>query len=93
MKMMLWFHPKNATFYDRGGSLWTHVVRGKQKARDREIYGPKMENIQGLTKLRGFLRLANYFSEYVPRYATMAGPLFAKLQLNKFEGKKGSQRF
>ena len=45
-----------------------------------------------VTQLRGFLGLANYFSDYVPKYASMAGPLFAKLQLNKFDGKKGSQK-
>ena len=45
-----------------------------------------------VTQLRGFLGLANYFSEYVPKYAAYAGPLFNKMKLNKHEGKKGSQK-
>ena len=36
-----------------------------------------------VTQLRGFLGLANYFSEYVPNFANMAGPLTSKLQLNR----------
>ena len=42
-----------------------------------------------VTQLRGFLGLANYFSEYVPNFANMAGPLTSKLLLNRVEGKKG----
>ena len=52
----------------------------------------KWELPRVVTQLRGFLGLANYFSEYVPNYAAHAGPLFSKLKLNKHEGKKGSQK-
>ena len=52
----------------------------------------KWELPRVVTQLRGFLGLANYFSEYVPNYAALAGPLTSKLQLNKHEGKKGSQK-
>jgi hypothetical protein len=44
-----------------------------------------------VTDLRGFLGLTNYFSEYVPHYATFAAPLSAKLKLNRQDGKKGSK--
>ena len=45
-----------------------------------------------MTQLRGFLGLTNYYSSYVPHYADFAGPLMAKLQLNREDGKKGSQK-
>jgi hypothetical protein len=44
-----------------------------------------------VTDLRGFLGLTNYFSEYVPHYASFAAPLSAKLKLNRQDGKKGSK--
>ena len=34
----------------------------------------------------------NYYSSYVPNYAVLAGPLYAKLKLPREEGKKGSQK-
>ena len=43
-----------------------------------------------VTQLRGFLGLTNYYSGYVPHYATYAGPLMEKLKLNRHDGKKGS---
>ena len=52
----------------------------------------KWELPRVVTELRGFLGLANYFSEYVDHYADMAGPLTSKLQLKRDEGKKGSQK-
>ena len=45
-----------------------------------------------VTQLRGFLGLANYYSSYVKNYAEFAGPLMAKLQLNRKDGKKGSTK-
>ena len=39
----------------------------------------KWELPQVVTQLRGFLGLANYFSDYVPNFANMAGPLTFKL--------------
>ena len=58
----------------------------------------KLLSIQGwelpktVTQLRGFLGLTNYYSCYVPNYADLAAPLMAKLQLNREDGKKGSQK-
>ena len=52
----------------------------------------KWELPKVVTQLRGFLGLANYFSEYVPNYAALAGPLTSKLQLKRDDGKKGSQK-
>ena len=51
----------------------------------------KWELPQVVTQLRGFLGLANYFSEYVPNFANTAGLLTSKLQLKREDGKKGSQ--
>ena len=44
-----------------------------------------------MTALRAFLGLTNYFSGYVPHYAEYASPLMGNLQLNREDGKKGSQ--
>jgi hypothetical protein len=58
----------------------------------------KLLSIQGwelpttVTALRGFLGLTNYYSCYVKNYAELAAPLMAKLQLNREDGKKGSQK-
>ena len=52
----------------------------------------KLELPRVVTQFRGFLGLAIYFSEYVPKYAEIAGSLFSKLQLNKHDGRKGSQK-
>lgn len=52
----------------------------------------KWELPKVVTQLRGFLGLANYYSGYVQGYAEMSGPLTSMLQLNKEEGKKGSQK-
>ena len=52
----------------------------------------KWELPQTVTELRGFLGLANYYSGYVDHYATYAGPLMSKLQLNREDGKKGSKK-
>ena len=51
----------------------------------------KMDLPQTVTELRGFLGLTNYYSCYVDHYATYAGPLMSKLQLNRQDGKKGSK--
>jgi hypothetical protein len=58
----------------------------------------KLLSIQGwelpktVTQLRGFLGLTNYYSCYVKNYAEFAAPLMSKLQLNREDGKKGSQK-
>ena len=52
----------------------------------------KWEIPKTVTQLRGFLGLTNYYSAYVKDYAHMAGPLTSKLQLNREDGKKGSQK-
>jgi hypothetical protein len=45
-----------------------------------------------VTALRAFLGLTNYYSSYVPNYASLAAPLTSKLQLNREDGKKGSKK-
>jgi hypothetical protein len=45
-----------------------------------------------VTQLRGFLGLTNYYSSYCPMYAELAAPLCAKLQLDRHEGRKGSNK-
>jgi hypothetical protein len=52
----------------------------------------KWELPRTVTQLRGFLGMANYYSSYVPDYAEYAGPLMAKLQLNRIDGRKGSTK-
>ena len=44
-----------------------------------------------ITQLRGFLGLANYYSHYVPGYASLAAPLMDLLKVDKTLGKKGSK--
>ena len=45
-----------------------------------------------VTLLQGFLGACNYYSSYFKDYAKLAGPMYAKLQLNKIDGKKGSKK-
>jgi hypothetical protein len=44
-----------------------------------------------VTKMRGFLGLANHYSSYVPNYAHLAAPLMDMLKVGRADGKKGSQ--
>ena len=43
-----------------------------------------------VTQLRAFLGCCNYYNGYVKNYASLAMLLYKKLQLNKEDGKKGS---
>ena len=45
-----------------------------------------------VTMLRGFLGACNYYATYVKDYASLAGPLYAKLKLTREDGKKGSKK-
>ena len=71
-----------------------HILReGKrQPAPGKLLSIQKWELPRTVTQLRGFLGLTNYYISYVPKYAENAGPLMAKLQLNRQDGKKGSTR-
>ena len=69
------------------------LVDGKRfPAPGKSLALQKWQLPEVVTQLRGFLGLANYFSEYVPEYAKLAGHLTSKLQLKREDGKKGSQK-
>ena len=44
-----------------------------------------------ISTLRGFLGFCNYYSEYVPDYASYAAPLQEMLKVDKVSGRKGSK--
>src|SRR5512134_3733770 len=52
----------------------------------------KWEVPKVVTQLKGFLGLTDYYSGYVKNYAALAAPLTSKLQVNREDGKKGSQK-
>ena len=86
--------PKKAHMFVTEVEFCGHVLReGKrQPAPGKLLSIQKWELPRTVTQLRGFLGLTNYYSSYVPNYAEYAGPLMAKLQLNRQDGKKGSTR-
>ena len=71
-----------------------HVLRDgrREPAPGKLLSIQKWDLPRTVTQLRGFLGLTNYYSSYVPQYAEYAGPLMAKLQLNREDGKKGSTK-
>ena len=52
----------------------------------------KWERPKDIHELRSFLGLTNYYSSYVPNYASLTVPLNAYLQVNRVDGKKGSKK-
>ena len=52
----------------------------------------KWEPPTTVTRLRAFLGFTNYYSGFVEGYANIVSPLMDSLQVNKKEGKKGSQK-
>ena len=73
--------------------MW-HILRvgRRSPAPGKPLAIQKWELPQTVTALRGFLGLTNYYSCYVPNYADLAAPLMTKQQLNRTDGKKGSQK-
>ena len=70
-----------------------HVLKEgrRQPASGKLLSIQKWELPQTVTQLRGFLGVTNYSSSYVEHYADYARPFMSKLQLNRKDGKKGSQ--
>ena len=50
------------------------------------------EKPQTISELRFFMGFCNYYSGYVRMYAELSGPLHKKLQVGKFDGRKGSKK-
>ena len=86
--------PAKAHFFMREIEFCGHILSaGKRRPAPGKLLSiQKWELPQTVTQLRGFLGLTNYYSSYVERYADYAGPLMSKLQLNRQDGKKGSQK-
>ena len=87
-------NPKKVQMFMREVEFCGHILReGRRSPAPGKLMAlQKWELPRVVTQLRGFLGLTNYYSSYVKEYADMAGPLTSKLQLNKQEGKKGSQK-
>ena len=45
-----------------------------------------------ISELPSFMRFCNYYFGYVRRYAELSGPLHKMLQVQKFNGRKGSKK-
>ena len=86
--------PKKAHFFTTEVEFCGHVLKEGRRlpAPGKLLSIQKWELPKTVTQLRGFLGLANYYSSYVNHYAEFAGPLMSKLQLNRQDGKKGSQK-
>ena len=87
-------NPKKAHLFMREVEFCGHILsEGKRRPAPGKLLAiQKWELPQTVTQLRGFLGLTNYYSTYVDHYADSAGPLMSKLQLNRVDGKKGSQK-
>ena len=51
-----------------------------------------MGKAQKISALRAFLGFTNYYSSYIPNYATYVHKLQDKLKVGRQEGKKGSKK-
>ena len=93
-EVQLLVNPRKAKLFMREVEFCGHVLsEGKRRPAPGKLLSiQKWELPQTVTQLRGFLGLTNYYSSYVPHYAEYAGPLMSKLQLNRIDGKKGSQK-
>ena len=85
--------PRKAHLFMREVEFCGHVLReGKRAPSPGKLAClQKWELPNTITQLRGFLGLANYYSQYVKNYATLAGPLMDMLRVDKLVGKKGSR--
>ena len=85
--------PEKSAFFQKEVEFLGHIIREgvRKPAPGKLLPIQKWELPRTVTELRGFLGLANYFSEYVKEYAEMAAPLIAKLKLSREDGKKGSK--
>ena len=71
------------------GYLWGKGVRKTTPGKLMAI--EKWEPPTTVTRLRAFLVFTNYYSGFVEGYAKVVSPTMDCLQVNKKEGKKGSQ--
>ena len=93
-EQQLLVNPLKAKLFMREVEFCGHLLsEGKKRPAPGKLLSiQRWELPQTVTQLRGFLGLTNYYSCYVDHYADMAGPLMSKLQLNRQDGKKGSQK-
>ena len=84
--------PRKAHLFMREVEFCGHVLReGKRTPAPGKLAAlQKWERPRTITQLRGFLGLANYYSQYVTNYASLAGPLMELLKVDKVVGKKWS---
>ena len=87
-------NPSKAHFFMKQVEFCGHVLKeGKREPAPGKLLSiQKWELPRTISQLRGFLGLTNYYSSYVDHYANYAGPLMSKLQVNRIDGKKGSQK-
>ena len=85
---------KKARMFSTKVEFCGHVLtQGKRMPAPKKLLSiQKWELPKTVTALRAFLGLTNYYSSYVPKYATLSAPMTSKFQLNRQDGKKGSQK-
>ena len=86
--------PTKASFFVKELEFAGHVVGHMQR---RPMPGKladlnPWEQPTTISELRSFMGFCNYFSRYVQMYAELSGPLHRMLQVEKFNGCKGSKK-
>ena len=84
--------PAKSKFFQKEVEILGHVLRDgfRKPAPGKLLPIEKWELPRTITALRSFLGMANYLSEYVPKFAQVAAPLMERLKVSKEDGKKGS---
>ena len=73
--------------------MWLPLGKGSPEAVTGKVDGyQKWEPPTKVTRLRAFLGFTNYYSVFLEGYVNIVSPLMDCLQVNKKEGKKGSQK-
>ena len=92
-KNELYVEPKKAHLFMREIEFCGHILKeGKRSPSPGKLLSiEKWETPKTITQLRGFLGLANYYSQYIPNYAELASPLMDLLKVDKYSGKKGTK--
>ena len=85
--------PRKAHMFMKEVEFCGHVIReGARRPADKKLKSiEKWEAPKTVSQLRGFLGLANYYSNYVKNYAQLAHPLMDMLKVDKQTGIKGSK--
>ena len=86
--------PTKASLFLREVEFAGHVVGHRQRL---PMHGKlaslhHWEKPQNISELRSFIGFCNYYSGYVRMYAELSGPLRKMLQVDKFDGRKGSKK-